>query len=200
MTTSEKHHFPRCLILNSDNQLLSVCSWIRALRLSMERDKNNNHKVSVLSYYDDFIVQSENHRFVVPAVIRLNYWVNVNKKSMYQRLSMPSMKNILIRDNFTCQYCGKRLSFRTATKDHLIPLSKGGTNTIENIVSSCKHCNLLKSNLSLDEFTKKYNLRLLNKPRQLNEEEKIRVVLKFFKSKERKVWLKCLKEQGIKLW
>lgn len=44
-----------------------------------------------------------------------------------------------------CVYCHKKLTFKTLTKDHVIPLSKGGTDDIENVVPSCLRCNQTKS-------------------------------------------------------
>jgi 5-methylcytosine-specific restriction endonuclease McrA len=51
-----------------------------------------------------------------------------------------------------CFYCGKALSRRRATKDHVIPRSKGGSNTQKNIVDACRKCNSEKGCLSIEEF------------------------------------------------
>ncbi|KPJ57837.1 MAG: hypothetical protein AMS15_09565, partial [Planctomycetes bacterium DG_23] len=48
------------------------------------------------------------------------------------------------RDEFRCRYCGARLSLYTATVDHITPLSKGGDNSLENLVTSCMKCNAKK--------------------------------------------------------
>ena len=56
------------------------------------------------------------------------------------RVRVPfGKRNILIRDNFTCQYCGKKV--KKLTIDHIIPKSRGGETSFENCVSSCKECN-----------------------------------------------------------
>lgn len=53
-------------------------------------------------------------------------------------------KNIFHRDNYTCQYCGKK--GLPLTLDHILPKSRGGKNTWENIVTACPKCNTLKAN------------------------------------------------------
>ena len=51
-----------------------------------------------------------------------------------------------------CYYCGEQLSRRRATKDHIVPRSKGGSNEQTNIVDACRMCNSEKGRLSIDEF------------------------------------------------
>lgn len=51
-----------------------------------------------------------------------------------------------------CFYCGKKLSRRRATKDHVIPISKGGGNSKKNIVDACRKCNSEKGCLTIEEF------------------------------------------------
>ena len=208
---------PRCMILNASNEFLCVRDWFRAIRLSKEtyipadiladptipkhiKECRALPKMEVLAWYDDVTAKSERDNHRLPAVMRLRYWVKTDKKKMDGRLNAPSLRNVLVRDNFKCQYCGKGISLRNATRDHVIPLSKGGPNTLDNIVASCKACNGLKDNMSLHVFEEKYRMKLANKPRMLTEEEKLQAALKGFKSRERKTWLNCLAENGIELW
>ncbi|RKD32105.1 HNH endonuclease [Thermohalobacter berrensis] len=58
------------------------------------------------------------------------------------------------RDNKECFFCGKKLKFKQITLDHLLPLSKGGTNDIFNLVTSCKKCNKIKGNSILKGIDK----------------------------------------------
>jgi 5-methylcytosine-specific restriction endonuclease McrA len=51
-----------------------------------------------------------------------------------------------------CYYCGKLLSRRKATKDHVIPRSKGGSDSTQNIVDACRDCNKEKGCLTIEEF------------------------------------------------
>lgn len=73
-----------------------------------------------------------------------------------------SKLNIHLRDDFTCQYCGKKLNKSSATVDHILPKSRGGKNEWKNTVCSCKKCNKLKDNKLL-ENTK---MKLIKKPKK----------------------------------
>jgi 5-methylcytosine-specific restriction endonuclease McrA len=82
------------------------------------------------------------------------------------------------------------------TKDHVIPLSKGGNSTFSNLVSCCKACNSYKDNKTPEEI----GLKLFKPPRELTNQEKVEVIIKSAKAKERKVWLECLEKNNINLW
>lgn len=53
-------------------------------------------------------------------------------------------RNLMLRDGFQCQYCGKRPSHRDLNVDHVLPRSRGGADSWENLVVSCRLCNLKK--------------------------------------------------------
>ena len=72
-----------------------------------------------------------------------------------------SKRNIFIRDNFTCQYCGKELPIKELTVDHVIPRSKGGKDTWDIVVTSCKTCNNKKG----DKTPKQAGLKIMKKPK-----------------------------------
>ncbi len=55
-----------------------------------------------------------------------------------------SRRNIFLRDGFTCQYCHRRPGVRELNLDHVMPRSRGGRSTWENLVTSCRECNLRK--------------------------------------------------------
>lgn len=69
-------------------------------------------------------------------------------------------EHIFLRDNFTCQYCNKKLSSKLLTIDHVIPLSRGGKNKWTNVVAACSKCNNVKGNKTPDEA----RMPLLSKP------------------------------------
>ena len=76
---------------------------------------------------------------IVPRVILLTAYDRLPKRDVrFSRL------NILIRDNYTCQYCGFRLKKSQLNLDHVVPRSKGGRTTWENVVASCHDCNCRK--------------------------------------------------------
>jgi 5-methylcytosine-specific restriction endonuclease McrA len=208
---------PKCLVLNATNEFLKVQPWFRALRLANDtfipehylndpefmdkpeflRNMKLQPKVDVLEWYDEY-AHSEGQEHRLPAVVRLRYCVQTKRK---EKLNQPSLRNVLTRDNFTCQYCGVPVTMKSGTRDHVHPTAKGGPNTLENIVASCKRCNNLKGDMSLSAFESQFGFNLDKSiMRKLTEEEKIRSVIRSFKSKERNVWLKTLKENNIELW
>lgn len=95
-------------------------------------------KVEVIREYDRE-VKSVSRRVRLPAVIRLLRFVRNNHTSV-----KFSRKNVFLRDDYTCQYCGKRLEPKYLTCDHIIPRSRGGVTEWMNIVTSCIYCNLKK--------------------------------------------------------
>lgn len=66
-------------------------------------------------------------------------------------LSRKTRFEVLKRDKFTCQYCGRQAPEVVLHVDHITPVSKGGTNDITNLVTSCRECNLGKSNRELSD-------------------------------------------------
>jgi 5-methylcytosine-specific restriction endonuclease McrA len=63
-----------------------------------------------------------------------------------KKISKKTRFQVLNRDGFTCQYCGRRPPVVKLHVDHVVPVSKGGKNHISNLVTSCQDCNLGKSN------------------------------------------------------
>ena len=86
------------------------------------------------------VVRSPSRAFPLPSVIRLAIYI---RKPFVERVAF-NKKNILRRDHYTCQYCGRRGD--RLTVDHVVPRSKGGKTTWENIVSACYACNRTKAN------------------------------------------------------
>lgn len=127
------------LVINADGSPvslipLSAVSWQDAI-LYMYHDKCN-----VLSWYDDWVVHSSNWETRVPAVIMLKKYLKRNTNPRF------SKSNVYLRDQYRCQYCNTALTSRTATLDHVIPLSKGGKTNWQNIVTACSPCNSRKGN------------------------------------------------------
>jgi hypothetical protein len=84
--------------------------------------------------------------------------------SRYGRLPAATLRlsrrNILLRDKFTCQYCGAQPALGDMDVDHVIPRSRGGESSWHNLVAACRACNLRKSNATPEEA----GMTLLNKP------------------------------------
>lgn len=122
---------------------LNICSWRRAIILLMkgkaEQLENNGFMI--------------NNETPAPSVIRLLNYISVP----YSVVPL-SRKNVLHRDDYTCQYCGKKSN--TLTIDHIIPKSRGGQHKWDNVVAACARCNCKKSNKTPGEA----NMTLIKKP------------------------------------
>jgi TatA/E family protein of Tat protein translocase len=70
-------------------------------------------------------------------------------------------KNILLRDHSCCQYCGKQFAPSELTLDHIVPRSRGGESSWDNLVACCKRCNHKKGNRTPEES----KMELLRRPR-----------------------------------
>jgi 5-methylcytosine-specific restriction endonuclease McrA len=97
-------------------------------------------KATVLDWYDNWIVHSANWETQVPAVMILR---DYEKRKTSIRFSKH---NVFLRDGYICQYCGEDVSKKTATLDHVLPVSHGGKTTFENTVTACGPCNANKGN------------------------------------------------------
>lgn len=139
----------RVLLLNSENQPLRICSWKRALVLIL---KGKAQCAQSIQNIEDMI---NIDNVSIPRVIRLNYEVAVPQ----QGLSF-SKENIYVRDNYTCQYCGEKFSYKDLTLDHVYPKSRLGPDIWENIVTCCKECNQYKA----DKTPKEAGMKLLRRP------------------------------------
>jgi len=126
------------LLLNADMQPvallpLSVVDWQEAIRYIVLG------KAEVLAWHDDWIVRSERWQTRVPAVLMLK---DYQKPKHTMRLRK---RNVFLRDEYQCQYCGTPVTDVTATLDHVLPVSKGGKTTWENSTTACKPCNYRKA-------------------------------------------------------
>ena len=124
------------LVLNADFRPLShfplsLWPWqdtIKAVVLS---------RVNVVSEYDQ-VVRSPSVELRLPSVISLKEYVPPTARPAFTRF------NVFLRDRFTCQYCGEPGPTQQLTFDHIVPRSRGGRTTWENVVTACSSCNLRK--------------------------------------------------------
>jgi 5-methylcytosine-specific restriction endonuclease McrA len=93
-------------------------------------------------------IKSVTNVFQLPAVIALNTYVRYRLKVIS---NSPRKGNIFWRDKNTCQYCVKKLAIKDLTIDHILPKSRGGKNSWENLTTSCKKCNQKKANRTPEE-------------------------------------------------
>jgi len=111
-------------------------------------------KAEVLEEYDE-TVSSPSTSIKIPAVVRLVKNIPHKKKDV-----KFSRFNVMCRDNFTCQYCGKKFPMKKLNYDHVLPKSHGGKTTWENVCASCYDCNHKKD----DRTPEQAHMHLLKKP------------------------------------
>jgi 5-methylcytosine-specific restriction endonuclease McrA len=106
-------------------------SWAELSSFHSQNDDMNDH---------DW-VRTPNLILLVPRIIRV---LNYDRPRTYRvRLTR---KNLYFRDNNTCQYCGRNLKSKDLNIDHIIPRSRGGKDTWDNLVCACISCNIRKAN------------------------------------------------------
>ena len=101
------------------------------------------------------VIQTVTQSLLVPRVIVLQVFDRFPR--MHVRFSR---QNIFLRDQSTCQYCAKRMPRSDLNLDHVIPRSRGGRTTWENVVCSCIKCNLKKGSRTPEEA----NMKLMRRP------------------------------------
>lgn len=136
------------LVLNANYEPINTCSLHRAIGLLILEKaclvENGRGKI-----------HTANNVFPRPSIIRLQMMVNRPRPAV-----KLNRREILRRDNFTCQYCGKHT--QALTIDHIIPRHLGGQQTWNNVVAACPACNHAKGGRLLSEA----GLNLLHPPRE----------------------------------
>ena len=118
------------LVLNASYEPLNITTWRRATVLMLKGKAESLEEDSSRRLRPDTLL---------PTVIRLRQYVRVP----FRELPL-TRKNILQRDNNCCQYCG--YSGNKLSIDHVIPRSRGGGDTWENVTTACLPCNVMKGN------------------------------------------------------
>jgi len=121
----------RSLVLNVTDEPLCVVPARRAVVLVLKS------KAEIVAANGQAF-HSEKLRLPVPSIVRLNYFVKVP----YRAHATLSRRAVFIRDAYECQYCGAAAE----NVDHVMPRSRGGLHTWENVVASCRRCNSDKEN------------------------------------------------------
>jgi 5-methylcytosine-specific restriction endonuclease McrA len=144
------------LVLNADYRPLSyyplsLWPWQDAMKaVFMDR-------VTIVAEYDA-VVRSQKQEFRIPSVVVLKDYVRPQKRVAFTRF------NLFLRDEFCCQYCTSKGDL---TFDHVVPRSRGGVTSWENVVAACSPCNLRKGAKTL----KQSGMQLSKPPRMPSAEE-----------------------------
>jgi 5-methylcytosine-specific restriction endonuclease McrA len=135
-----------CLALNSSFEPLTLVPLRRALRLVIDG------KAEVVEADGERLVRSARRSFPRPVVIRLTRFIHVPRRFRRQ----VTNTFLFARDGYTCQYCGRTAGQlrprESLTRDHVVPLSRGGTNAWTNVVTACSGCNTRKAHHLPDEI------------------------------------------------
>lgn len=142
----------RCLALNASFEPLTMVPVRRALRLVIEG------KAEIVEAEANDVVRSERLTLPKPAIIRLVKFVHVPRRFRRQ----VTNTFLFARDSYRCQYCAMTCGVDELTYDHVVPRSKGGKTTWENIVSACYVCNRKKANRTPAEA----GMKLLSVPKR----------------------------------
>ena len=147
-----------CLSLNASFEPLTLVPTRRAVRLVMDR------KAELLEADDARVFRSEREVVPFPTVIRLVRYVHVPRRFRRQ----VTNTFLFARDGYRCQYCGKHRSElrgrQFLTRDHVLPMSRGGDNSWGNVVTSCSPCNNRKGN----HLPREVGMRLSARPGEPN--------------------------------
>lgn len=141
-----QHNHKSCLVLNADYSPIGIIDWQRAVVLSFHYVNSNYHGIEIVEFYKHDYVNGVNKKIDIPAVIKTTKYFKVNNQFVNF-----SRKNLFIRDDYTCQYCGIKPSINQLTYDHIIPKSKWkntdqSATSWTNIVTACFKCNSKKGN------------------------------------------------------
>jgi 5-methylcytosine-specific restriction endonuclease McrA len=148
MVSLDRLHRP-VLVLNASYEPINICAARRALVLILKG-------VASAEEHGPTHIHSTRHAVRVPTVIRL-----LEYRRIPHQTRALSRKNILMRDRYTCQYCHRTLPSSELTLDHVMPRSRSGETTWENLVACCHTCNNRKGNRTPEEA----GMRLARAPR-----------------------------------
>jgi 5-methylcytosine-specific restriction endonuclease McrA len=118
------------LVLNASYEPLNITTWRRAVVMVLKG------KAEGLEHDPDHRIREDT---LLPTVIRLRHFVRVP----YKQLPL-TRRNLFHRDGHRCQYCGA--SADQLSVDHVVPRSRGGLDTWENVTTACLPCNVRKGN------------------------------------------------------
>lgn len=137
------------LVLNASYEPIHVCAVRRALILMFKG-------VAAAEESSAGVLRSATISVPVPSVIRL-----LEYRRIPRQVRALSRKNILTRDHHCCQYCGRKGGPGELTLDHVIPRSRGGASSWENLVAACRRCNNRKG----DRLPEEADMQLRRRPK-----------------------------------
>lgn len=137
----------KVLVLNASYEPLSICDARSAVLLLF------CGKAIIVASHPEYRIRTISNSYPLPVVVRLTVCVRIE----YHH-AVLSRRNLFRRDGYRCQYCGCRNEVLTV--DHVLPKSRGGSESWENLTTACKPCNARKGNRTPEEA----GMSLLRKP------------------------------------
>ena len=162
------------LVLNATYEPINVTAARRAVVLVLKG-------VATTEEENGSFIHSTRLAVRIPSVIRLTQF----RRIPYQTRAL-SRKNILLRDRYTCQFCGRVLPASELTLDHVVPRSRGGHTDWDNLVACCHKCNNHKG----DRLPEEAGFKLQRPPRPFTLHTSRQLMRMMGKSDER--WRKYL--------
>lgn len=135
----------KVLLLNQSFEPLAILPVKKVLKKLLK----GSTSLLVEEYYDDLRLVTDKNSFRVPSVVRLSHYLSLKKAT---KTTTGKKAKIFMRDQYKCFYCNYAGTPETLTVDHIIPKSKGGTSSPDNLITSCKRCNGAKSDTMPDEL------------------------------------------------
>lgn len=143
------------LVLNAAYQPIAIESWQKVLtKLHAEKASD---RVEIVAVYPDKYLRSAYSQMNMPSVVR-----HVKMPKHKGKGIKYSGENVWARDKGRCQYCGLQVPRSQFTRDHVIPKSRGGKSSFDNIVTACHNCNNRKANRTPQEA----GMKLLSVPKK----------------------------------
>ncbi len=148
------------LVLNNAFEPINICTAKRAMVLTMKG-------AAIVQETSGKFLRTSRVKLPLPSVIRL-----LSYRSVPRHSRSVSRKNIMIRDSYTCQYCRSLLPAARLTLDHVLPRSRAGRSTWENLVACCYPCNNRKGDRLPEEAT----MTLIKRPTKFGVHDKHRMI------------------------
>ncbi|MEX1099929.1 MAG: HNH endonuclease [Bacteriovoracaceae bacterium] len=142
----------KALVLDATYYPVQIIDWKKAMILFF------TERAEVVDYHENIEIRSTSASFRLPKVLRLFQKAHKLTQVKFNRA------NVFYRDKFTCQYCSGKFKEIELTLDHVLPKSRGGQTSWENIVTSCHKCN----NKKADRTPQECGLKLPFPPKQPN--------------------------------
>lgn len=167
----------KVLVLNQDFSAISVCTVPKAFLLVYL------NKAELVAEVENQKLRSISADYPLPSIIRLHSYVHIP----YRNGIVLNRQNIFRRDSSMCTYCG---SGKDLTLDHVMPRSRGGKSSWDNLITACKSCNGKKGDFTPEEA----NMHMRMKPFKPN----FVMFLRDFSDKVREEWLLYLGKRSTR--